>query len=389
MHQGRLVFAQLMDGFPRHPFNQIVKDWRGENRVRRFSCMDQFLVMAFAQLTGRESLRDIESCLRSLDRKLYHAGFRASVARNTLATANAKRPWQIWQELAAVLIERARKLYANEPLQVDLENTLYALDSTTIDLCRTLFPWARFRQTKAAVKMHVLLDLRGNLPTTVYITHGKFHDVRILDRLPFEPGAIYIFDRAFVDFKRLFRMHKSGAFFVTRAKKNFECRWLCSMPSDGQAQVHSDQIVGLKVYKSRKEFPDRLRRIHYVVPDTGKHLTFLTNQFELPALTIAALYKQRWQVEIFFKWIKQNLRIKSFFGTSENAVKSQLWMAISVYVMVAILKKELQLKPSLYTILQVLSLNLFEKTPILEMLADPHLILESNPNCEQLTLFDL
>jgi hypothetical protein len=389
MHQGRLVFAQLMEWFPRYPFEQIVARRGGNYRTRRFSCMDQFLVMAFAQLTGRESLRDIETCLSAMQGKLYHAGLRGTIARSTLADANERRPWQIWQELAAQLIARARRLYSGEDLGLHLDNTLYALDSTTIDLCLALFPWAHFRQAKAAVKMHTLLDLRGNLPSSVFITDGKFHDVRILDQLAFEAGAIYIVDRAYVDFERLFRLHQARAFFVTRAKKNLDFRWLSSQPFDPATGVRCDQTIALGGVLVSKDYPERLRRISYVDARSGKRLTFLSNNFGLPAATVAALYKQRWQVELFFKWIKQHLRIKSFFGTSPGAVQTQLWIAITIYVLVAILKKELQLKPSLYTILQVLSVTLFEKTPLLELLSRPELTLELDGDRRQLSLFDL
>ena len=388
MNQGRLVFAQLMDLFPKHAFNQIVQQWGGNRRVRRFSCMDQFLTMAFAQLTGRESLRDIEGCLRALDGKLYHAGFRGLVARNTLAVANERRPWRIWADLAQVLIARARKLYAGEDLGLDLDQTVYALDATTIDLCLALFPWATFRRAKAAVKMHVLLDLRGNLPTTVFVTDGRFHEVRTMDWLAYAPGAIYVFDRAYVDFERLWRLHQARAFFVTRAKKNSDFRWLASASHDSGAGVRCDQTIALGGVKPRKDFPGHLRRIGFVDPEQGRRLTFLTNNFELSAATIAGIYKQRWQVELFFKWVKQHLRIKAFYGTTSNAVQTQLWIAITVYVLVAILKKELQCKPSLYAILNVLSVTLFEKTPISEALAQPELTLELEDDCKQLTLFD-
>ena len=387
MHQGRLVFAQIMEWFPRYPFGQIVARWGGERRTRRFSCMDQFLVMAFAQLTGRESLRDIETCLLAMRGKLYHAGLRGTVARSTLADANERRPWQIWQELGMLMIERGRRLYRGEPLEVELANTLYALDSTTIDLCLALFPWARFRRAKGAVKMHTLLDLRGNLPTSVFITDGKFHDVRILDELCFEAGAIYVFDRAYIDFERLYRLHQARAFFVTRAKKNLDARWRRSHPIERQPGVRADQTIILNGPLVSQDYPEPLRRISYVDPESSKRLVFLSNHFGLSASTVAAIYRQRWQIELFFKWIKQHLRIKSFFGTTENAVKTQLWIAITVYVLVAILKKELQLKLNLYQILQVLSVSLFEKTPILELLDRPELILDNDPSCKQLDLF--
>ena len=388
MNQGRLVFAQLMDLFPKYPFSLIVQRWGGNYRVRRFSCMDQFLCMAFAQLTGRESLRDIETCLRALGGKLYHAGIRATVARNTLAVANERRPWQIWAELAKLLIEDARRLYGGQSLAFELEQTAYALDSTTIDLCLTLFPWASFRRAKAAVKMHTLLDLRANLPITVFITDGRFHDVRALDRLVFETGAIYVFDRAYVDFKRLWRLHQARAFFVTRAKKNFDFRRLVSHPVDKSAGVQCDQTIALGGFQVGKDYPDHLRRIRFVDPERRKRLVFLTNNFELPAMTIAMLYKQRWQVELFFKWIKQHLRIKSFYGTTQNAVKTQIWIAIAVYALAAIIKKQLHLEPSLYTILQILSVTLFEKMPILQAFSQNELPLDIPDDRRQLTLFD-
>jgi hypothetical protein len=388
MNRGRLVFSQLMDFFPKYPFDAIVARHGGNHRVRRFSCMDQFLCMAFAQLTGRESLRDIETCLRAMGGKLYHAGFRATVARNTLAVANERRSWRIWEDLARLLIDHARRLYGGDALAFELEQTAYALDSTTIDLCLALFPWASFRRAKGAVKMHTLLDLRGNLPATIFITDGRFHDVRALDRLVFEPGAIYIFDRAYVDFARLWRLHQARAFFVTRAKKNFDFRRLASRRSDRESGVRCDQTVGLGGPQSARLFPDRLRRIRFEDPDSGKRLVFLSNNFDLPAETIALLYKQRWQVELFFKWIKQHLRIKAFCGTTENAVKTQIWIAIAVYVLAAIVKKELRLESSLYTILQILSVTLFEKTPILQALSQADLPLDIHGTRKQLTLFD-
>lgn len=388
MHQGRLVFAQLMDFFPKYPFGLIVERHRGNHRVRHFSCMDQFLAMAFAQLTGRRSLRDIESCLRAMEGKLYHAGLRGTVARNTLAVANERRPWPIWAELAQELIARARRLYADDPFALELEQTVYALDSTTIDLCLELFPWASFRRAKAAVKMHTLLDLRGNLPVTIFVTDGRFHDVRALDWLTFEAGAIYIFDRAYVDFERLRRLHEARAFFVTRAKKNFDFRRLASHPVDKQTGVQCDQTIALGGVAVGRKYPERLRRIRFLDAERNRRLVFLTNNFELPAETVALLYKQRWQVELFFKWIKQHLHIKAFYGTSANAVKTQIWIAISVYVLVAVVRKELHLEASLYTILQILNVTLFEKMPILRALSQPELPLELDDDCRQLTLFD-
>ncbi len=388
MNQGRLVFAQLMDWFPTHAFNMIVRWHGGNHRVRRFSCMDQFLCLAFAQLTGRESLREIETCLRAVKGKLYHAGLRGTVARSTLADANERRPWQIWAELAHVLIARARRLYAHEELGLELDQTLYALDTTTIDLCLTLFPWAGFRRAKGAVKMHTLMDLRGNLPTAVFVTHGRFHEVAIWDQLVLEAGAIYIFDRGFVDFARLWRLHQAKAFFITRTRVDQDLRWLSSQPADAAQGVRCDQTVRLGGPLPSRWFPDRLRRIGYVSPEHNKRLTFLTNHFDLPAGTIAALYKRRWQVELFFKWIKQHLRIRSFYGTTPNAVKTQIWTAITVYVLVAILKKELQLKASPYTLLNILSVTLFEKIPILNALNSADLTLELDNDRKQLTLFD-
>jgi len=389
MNEGRLVFAQLMDFFPKQNFAKIVAKRRGNHRVRNFTCMDQFLTMAFAQLTGRESLRDIETCLRALEGKLYHAGIRTTVARNTLARANERRPWQIWAELAEILICHARRLYADEDLGLDLNNTIYALDSTIIDLCLALFPWASFRKAKGGIKLHTLMDLRGNLPATVIITPARLHDVRILDRLRLEPGAIYILDRAYVKFARLYRIDRAGAFFITRAKKNFDFRRVYSHPVDKTAGVQSDQTIALGGFYPSRDYPDRLRRIRFLDREQNRRLVFLSNHFEMPAPTVAALYKQRWQIELFFKWIKQHLRIKSFYGTSANAVKTQIWIAITVYVMVAIVKKELRVTDhSLYTIIQILSVTLFEKMPILQALSQPELQLKLGPSCKQLTLFD-
>jgi hypothetical protein len=343
--------------------------------------------MAFAQLTYRESLRDIQACLRAAQTKLYHLGIRGRVSRNTLANANQVRDWRIYADFAQILIAKARKLYASEPFGVELNQSVYALDSTTIDLCLSLFPWAQFRQRKAAVKLHTLLDLRGSIPTVVIVTSGKIHDVRILDQLPIESGAIYIFDRGYIDFKRLHSIHQAGAFFVTRAKNNFRFQRLYSQPVNSET-LRCDQIILPRNFYARRDYPSKLRRIRYVDPETEKQLVFLTNNFTLPALTIAALYRCRWQVELFFKWIKQHLRIKAFYGTTENAVKTQIWIAISVYVLVAIVKKMLKLDQSLYTILQILSVTLFEKTPILRALAKANY---TDPNCytsNQLQLFD-
>lgn len=344
--------------------------------------------MAFAQLTYRESLRDIQACLRVSGRKLYHMGIRGKVSRNTLANANKMRDWHIYADFAQVLINQARALYADDGFAVELDNTVYALDASTIDLCLSLFPWAKFRKTKSAVKLHTLLDLRGNIPTLVIITDGKVHDVNILDELVAEPGAMYIMDRGYLDFSRLYSMHQSLAFFITRAKKNFDCRRLYSRPIDKSSGLQCDQVVILNGYYAYKGYPEKLRRIRYFDSQNNKRLVFLTNNFDLPALTIAELYRCRWQVELFFKWIKQHLRIKKFYGTSANAVKTQIWIAISVYVLVAIVKKRFNLDASLYTILQILSVSLFEKTPILQALSSNDYVNEEEGSPNQLMLFD-
>ena len=362
MHSGKLVFAQLMEFFPRHDFDKCVRRYRGNIRTRDFSCRDQFLAMAFAQLTYRESLRDIETCLRSVQPKLYHMGFRGRIARSTIADANRKRDWRIYADFAQTLIGRARKLYLNEPFGVDLEGAAYALDSTTIDLCLSLFSWATFRRRKGAVKLHTLLDLRGNIPCFLRISHGKMHDVNILDELPIEPGAFYIMDKAYIDYARLYRLHQQAAFFLTRAKKNLDAKRRESRIVDKTTGLRSDQTIVLAGVKSSQSYPEALRRIHYYDIETGKRFVFLTNNFVLPALSIAQLYKCRWQIELFFKWIKQHLRIKAFYGTSPNAVRTQIWIAISVYVLVTIVKKELKIERSLSEILQILSVNPFEKT---------------------------
>jgi hypothetical protein len=388
MDVGRTVFAQLMDFLPVYEFQKCVRRYNGHYKVKHFSCWSQFLCMAFAQLTYRESLRDIEACLRSTQRKLYHMGFRGNVSRNTLAHANQVRDWRIYADFAQILIGQARRLYANDSFGVELNQTAYALDSTTIDLCLSLFPWAKFRAHKGAVKLHTLLDLRGSIPSLVIITHGKVHDVNILDQLTFEPGAFYIIDRGYLDFDRLYVIHQASAFFVTRTKSNFRFRRLYSQPIDKSTGVQCDQIIVLEGFYSHKAYPDKLRRIRFFDTDLNKRLVFLTNNFTLPALTIAQLFQCRWQIEIFFKWIKQHLRIKAFYGTTENAVKTQIWIAITVYVLVAIVKKQMHLDLSLYTILQILSVTLFEKTPILEALSTvQHRESEDTP-CNQLTLFD-
>ena len=388
MNSGKTIFAQLMDFLPIYEFHQCVQRYHGHYKMKSFSCWDQFLCMAFAQLTYRESLRDIEACLRSAQRKLYHMGIRGKVSRNTLAHANQVRDWRIYADFAQILIARARRLYANDSFGVELNQTAYALDSTTIDLCLSLFPWAKFRAHKGAVKLHTLLDLRGSIPSLLIITHGKVHDVHILDQLIFEPGAFYIIDRGYLDFDRLYAIHQASAFYVIRAKSNFRFKRLYSRPVDKSSGVQSDQIIVLEGFYSHKAYPDKLRRIRYFDAEQNKRLIFLTNNFTLTALTIAELFRCRWQIELFFKWIKQHLRIKAFYGTTENAVKTQIWIAIAVYLLVAIVKKQLHLDLSLYTILQILSVTLFEKTPILEAL----LIIQSQESesalCNQLTLFD-
>ena len=389
MHSGQLVFAQLMDFLPRHEFNTCVRRYRGQRRQRGFSCRDQFLCLAFAQLTFRESLRDIETCLRALGPKLYHAGFRGSISRSTLADANRAHDWRIYADFAQVLIRRARQLYADEALGVELKETVYALDSTTIDLCLSLFPWARFRRRKGAVKLHTLLDLRGNIPCFIHISHGKMHDVNALDYLPIEPGAFYVMDRGYVDFQRLYRFTQGSAFFVTRGKRNLDCTRRTRRPVDKTTGLRSDQTIVLAGPKSSRLYPDPLRRIAFYDVDNQRRFVFLTNNFALPALTVARLYKCRWQVELFFKWIKQHLRIKAFYGTSDNAVKTQVWTAISVYVLVAIVKKELQIERSLYELLQILSLTLFEKPPVLQALTEPLAPNSETPFPNQRTLFDL
>jgi hypothetical protein len=368
MFAGKLVFAQVMDHLPLHTFRRYVARHRGEHKVKRFSCLDQYLCMAFAQLTYREGLRDIEACLRAQSSKLYHLGIRSKVARNTLANANATRDWRIYCEFAQSLIGTARRLYADEPFGVDLKDTVYALDATTIDLCLSVFPWAPFRSTKAAIKLHTLLDLRGNIPSFIFISDGKLHEVNILDQLVPEPGAFYVMDRGYIDFERLSRFDEAGSFFVTRAKSNLKVQRRYSHPVDRSTGLICDQTVVLTGFYSRKGFESPLRRIRFKDPESGKRLVFLTNNFALPALTITKLYRLRWQIELFFKWIKQHLRIKAFFGTSENAVKTQIWIAVSVYVLVAIVKKRLKLTASLYEILQILSLTMFERIPLHQLL---------------------
>lgn len=377
-----------MNFLPRYEFHQCVRRYHGHYKVKSFSCWDQFLTMAFAQLTYRESLRDIQACLRAAGSKLYHLGIRSRVSRNTLANANQVRDWRIYADFAQGLIGRARRLYANESLGVELDQAAYALDSTTIDLCLTLFPWAKFRRHKAAVKLHTLLDLRGSIPSWVVITEGQVHDVNLLDQLLFEAGAFYIFDRGYLDFLRLYRIHQGSAFFVTRAKSNFDFQRLTSRPVDNCSGVLSDQIIRLKGFYSRQHYPELLRRVHYRDAESNRRLVLLTNNFTLPARDVADLYRCRWQVELFFKWIKQHLRIKAFYGTTDNAVKTQIWVAISVYVLVAIVKKELNLQQSLYNILQVLSVTLFEKTPILRAFSATETEERKSDSGNQLILFN-
>jgi hypothetical protein len=386
MNIGRTVFAQLMEFFPAYEFRKCVERYNGNYKVISFTCLDQFLCMAFAQLTYRESLRDIEACLRGAKPKLYHMGIRSKVSRNTIAHANETRDWRIYADFAQVLIKIARELYAEEDFGLELDQTVYAFDSTILDLCLSVFPWAKFRRGKAGIKLHTLLDLHGNIPVIIRITPAKIHDVNILDDLLFEAGAIYVFDRAYVDFARLYRIHQSRAFFLSRAKSNFVFKRLYSQPVDKSTGVRADQIIMVTGFYTLKDYPEKLRRIRYFDSVTKKRLVFLTNNFDLPAITIAQLYKCRWQVELFFKWIKQHLRIKAFYGTTENAVKTQIWVAISIYVLVAIVKKRLKLDRSLYSILQILSVSLFEKTPILQVLSATDYEFETPDDDNQLIL---
>jgi len=386
---GKTLFAQIMEFVPWTTFTRIVHRYDGNAGVRTLSCAEQWRAMAFAQLTWRESLRDIEASLAANASKLYAMGFRSAVKRSTLADANESRDWRIWSDLAAVLIRRARKLYAGDALDVGLDNTVYALDSSTVDLCLSLFEWAPFRSTKAAIKLHTLLDLRGAIPAFIHISDGKLHDVNVLDMLTFEAGAFYVMDRGYVDFERLYALHQAGAFFVTRAKSPMDARRVYSAPTQRDTGVICDQRVMLNGYYSARKYPEHLRRIRFKDPDSGKTLVFLTNNTTLPALTIAALYKSRWQVELFFKWIKQHLRIKKFLGTSENAVKTQIWCAVSTYVLIAIVKKELHLNASLYTCLQILSVSVFEKTEISCALQTDDSTNDWPASANQLNLFDI
>ena len=370
MNSGHTVFRQLLQYLPRHEFNVCVSRYRGEYCAKSFSTFDQFLCLAYAQMAGRESLRDIQTCLNSHKEKLYHIGFRGDVSRTTLADANERRDWQIFQDFGQVLISIAQELYKGDPLAIELKQPLFAFDSTTIDLCLTLFPWAEFRRTKAAVKMHTLIDLRGIIPTFVAITTGKVNDVKLLDKMPVQEDAIYTMDRGYVDYARLYAVHKQGAFFVIRAKDNLKFKRLYSAPKDKEAGIRADQVISLVTKKSKKGYPERLRRVSYVDKERNKRLVFLTNNFSIPAKTVADIYKQRWQVELFFKWIKQHLRFKRFYGTSENAVKSQIWVGLCMYLLVAIAKKRLDVPCTLYTFLQILEVNLFERKPISSLVAD-------------------
>lgn len=388
MNVGKTLFAQIMDFIPWTSFSRIVDRHGGNAGVRRMTCAEQFRVLAFAQLTWRESLRDIEATLGANANKLYAMGLRHRVRRSTLADANELRDWRIWSDVAALLIRRARKLYAGEDLGLELTNTVYALDASTIDLCLSLFDWAPFRKTKSAVKLHTLLDLRGAIPAFIHISDGKMHDVKVLDILTIEAGAFYVMDRGYLDFARLYQMHQVGAFFVTRAKRGMDARRVYSATTDRTTGVICDQRIMLNGFYTSKYYPEHLRRIRFKDPETGKTLVFLTNNTTLPALTIAALYKSRWQVELFFKWIKQHLRIKKFLGTSENAVKTQIWCAVSIYVLIAIIKKELQLKASLYTLLQILSVSVFEKIPLNKAFLDAGDRTEQDTDDNQLNLFN-
>jgi hypothetical protein len=388
MHAGKLVFAQLMSHLPLHTFRQCVAKYPSRYPTLTFSHLDQFLCLAFAQLTYRESLRDIETCLRAHQAKLYHLGIRGNIAKSTLADANESRNWRIYQDFAISLIQTARKLYANDSFAVELKQTAYALDTTTIDLCLSVFPWAHFRQAKAAVKMHTLLDLRGNIPTFIHISDGKMHEVNVLDILIPEAGSFYIMDRGFTDFARWFTLHQAQAFFVIRGKSNLLCRRIYSRAVDKATGLRCDQTIVLTAPKASQDYPQHLRRIKFYDAEHDRHLVFLTNNFDLPAITIAQLYRCRWQVELFFKWIKQHLRIKRFYGTTENAVKTQIWIAITVYVLVAIVKKRLNTEASLYTILQILSLTLFEKTTLDQLLKNTELQMDISQDDNQLNLFN-
>lgn len=389
MNQGQTIFAQIMSYLPRHSFRKCVDKYHGNYKVHSFNCWQQFLVMAFAQLTYRESLRDIETCLRAMQNKLHHVGLQSNISRSTIADANEKRDWRIYADFAYLLIKEAKELYRDENLFEELNETIYALDSTTIDLCLSLFPWAKFRATKSAIKMHTLLDLQNNIPAFISITDGSVHDVNILDELITEIGAFYVIDRGYIDFERLYRLTSSNAYFVTRAKSNLQFQRVYSHHVDKSNGLICDQSVFLKTYYPSKSYPDKLRRIKYFDVEKDKRLVFITNNFSLPALTIANLYNQRWQIELFFKWIKQNLKIKSFYGNSFNAVKTQIWIAVSIYVLLAIIKKKLKIEHSLYTFLQVVSISIFEKMPINSMLSENNYSNFTHCSVNQLCLFNL
>jgi hypothetical protein len=387
MNTGKTVFSQLMEFLPLHQFRRCVKRYKGDYKVQKFSCMDQFLCMAFAQLTFRESLRDIEACLRSMQDKLYHMGIRGKISRTTLARANENRDWRIYADFAQILIHCARDLYSKDPFGLDLKDTVYALDATIIDLCLSLFPWAKFRTTKSGIKMHTLLDLRGPIPSFVEITPAKIHEVNILDILILEPGSFYIMDRGYTDFEKLFRFNQSGAFFIIRAKDNLKYARIYSHKVEKSTGLRSDQTIRLTNYYASKDYPDHLRRVRLFDSEHNKYYVFLTNNFSLPALTVAQAYKQRWQIELFFKWIKQHLRIKAFYGTSQNAVKSQIWIAISIYVLIAIVKKRLNVEHNLYTFLQILSVTIFEKIDISRLTIENDNLNKITDSRNQLELF--
>ncbi len=389
MHKGRFVFSQILDFTSRYLFDKCVNFYNGNYKVQTFCCYDQFLSMIFAQLTGRDGLRDIEACMGAMSKNLYHVGMRGKVSRNNLSNANKVRDYRIYEDFAKLLILRARKLYVNEDFGVDLDQSAYALDATTIDLCLSLFPWALFRKKKGGIKLHTLMDLKGHIPCVIWLSEAKTHDVAFLDLLAYEPGSFYIMDKAYIDFERLYKINTSKAYFVTRAKTNMDYSRRASRKVDKSTGLRSDQTIALKGIKSSEKYPELLRRITFVDPDTHKRFVFLTNNFELDALTIAKLYKCRWQIELFFKWIKQHLRIKSFFGNTLNAVKTQIWIAISAYVLVAIIKKELKIERSLYDILQILSISLFEQMPIEEALMNINLQTQNEAFCNHLPLFNL
>ena len=388
MYTGKLVFSQVMDSMPLHTFRRCVARYQGDYKVKKFTCLDQYLCMAFAQITYRESLRDIEICLRAQEQKLYHMGIRGKVSRSTIAEANEQRNWQIYADLAYSLINTARKLYSDESFAFELDQTAYALDATTIDLCLSMFPWANFRKNKGAIKLHTLLDLRCSIPTFIHISDGKLHEVNTLDIVPFEPGAFYVMDRGYLDYSRLYNLSQASSFFLIRAKSNLQCRRIYSHPVDRSTGLIYDQTIMLTGFYQKKDYPEKLRRVKYHDAETNLTFIFLTNNFKLPAITVTELYRSRWHVELFFKWIKQHLRIKSFYGTSENAVKTQIWIAISVYVIVAILKKQLRLPYSLYTILQVLSVSVFERIPIYQLFTMANYKTENPMPANQLNLFD-